>query len=174
MDLITVDFETYYDKDFSLSKITTEEYVRSRLFEVIGVAIKVNNGPTEWASGPEDAMQDYLNEFNWQNSMVVARNTMFDGAILNWRFGVNPKVWADTMCMSRALHGVDVGQSLKAVAERYGVGGKGTEVLAAKGMKREDFSDTELSRYGDYCINDVELTYNLFARMLKGFPKQEL
>ena len=174
MDLITVDFETYYDKDFSLSKITTEEYVRSRLFEVIGVAIKVNNGPTEWASGPEDAMQDYLNEFNWQNSMVVAHNTMFDGAILNWRFGVNPKVWADTMCMSRALHGVDVGQSLKAVAERYGVGVKGTEVLAAKGMKREDFSDTELSRYGDYCINDVELTYNLFARMLKGFPKQEL
>ena len=174
MDLITVDFETYYDKDFSLSKIPTEEYVRSRLFEVIGVAIKVNNGPTEWASGPEDAMQDYLNEFNWQNSMVVAHNTMFDGAILNWRFGVNPKVWADTMCMSRALHGVDVGQSLKAVAERYGVGVKGTEVLAAKGMKREDFSDTELSRYGDYCINDVELTYNLFARMLKGFPKQEL
>lgn len=174
MDLITVDFETYYDKDFSLSKITTEEYVRSRLFEVIGVAIKVNNGPTEWASGSEDAMQDYLNEFNWQNSMVVAHNTMFDGAILNWRFGVNPKVWADTMCMSRALHGVDVGQSLKAVAERYGAGVKGTEVLAAKGMKREDFSDTELSRYGDYCINDVELTYNLFARMLKGFPKQEL
>tara|TARA_E500000305_G_scaffold109123_1_gene113335 strand:- start:1015 stop:2841 length:1827 start_codon:yes stop_codon:yes gene_type:complete len=174
MDLITVDFETYYDKDFSLSKITTEEYVRSRLFEVIGVAIKVNNGPTEWASGSEEAIQDYLNEFNWQNSMVVAHNTMFDGAILNWRFGVNPKVWADTMCMSRALHGVDVGQSLKAVAERYGAGVKGTEVLAAKGMKREDFSDTELSRYGDYCINDVELTYNLFARMLKGFPKQEL
>jgi len=58
MDLITVDFETYYDKDFSLSKITTEEYVRSRLFEVIGVAIKVNNGPTEWASGSEDAIQD--------------------------------------------------------------------------------------------------------------------
>ena len=33
--LLTIDFETYYDKDFSLSKITTEEYVRSELFEVI-------------------------------------------------------------------------------------------------------------------------------------------
>lgn len=174
MDLITVDFETYYDKDFSLSKITTEEYVRSRLFEVIGVAVKINNGSTEWASGSAEAMQNYLNDFNWQDSMVLAHNTMFDGAILNWRFGVKPKVWADTMCMSRALHGVDVGQSLKAVAERYGVGVKGTEVLAAKGMRRGDFSDTELSRYGDYCINDVELTYSLFAKMMKRFPKQEL
>ena len=28
MDLITVDFETYYDKDFSLRKVTTEAYIR--------------------------------------------------------------------------------------------------------------------------------------------------
>ena len=46
MDLITIDFETYYDKDFSLSKLTTEEYIRDPRFEVIGVAVKVNNGPT--------------------------------------------------------------------------------------------------------------------------------
>jgi DNA polymerase len=43
MDLITIDFETYYDKKFSLSKMTTEEYVRDPQFEVIGVGIKVNN-----------------------------------------------------------------------------------------------------------------------------------
>ena len=43
--LLTVDFETYYDKDYSLSKMTTEEYVRSDLFEVIGVAVKVTFAP---------------------------------------------------------------------------------------------------------------------------------
>ena len=43
MDLITIDFETYYDQEYSLSKLTTEEYVRDTRFEVIGVAIKVNN-----------------------------------------------------------------------------------------------------------------------------------
>ena len=57
MDLITVDFETYYDKDFSLSKLTTEEYIRSLDFEVIGVGVKVNNGPTEWASGTYEQMK---------------------------------------------------------------------------------------------------------------------
>ena len=47
MDLITLDFETYYSKEYSLKKLTTEEYVRDPRFEVLGVAIKVNNGRTE-------------------------------------------------------------------------------------------------------------------------------
>ena len=51
MDFVTLDFETYYDKDYSLRKLTTEEYIRDRRFEVIGVAVKVNNRETEWISG---------------------------------------------------------------------------------------------------------------------------
>ena len=46
MNLITIDFETYYDKDFSLRKMTTESYIRDPRFEVIGVGVKVNNGAT--------------------------------------------------------------------------------------------------------------------------------
>ena len=60
MDLITLDFETFYDKDFSLSKLTTEEYVRDRQFQTIGVAVRVNNEPTEWASGTDEQMKKYL------------------------------------------------------------------------------------------------------------------
>ena len=175
MDLITVDFETYYSKDFSLSKLTTEEYIRDPRFEIIGVSVKVNNGPTEWASGTHEEFREYFNDFDWANSMVLAHNTMFDGAILSWLFGIRPRAWADTMCMGRGLHGVEVGASLKALSERYGVGEKGTEVLNALGKRREDFTESELDRYGDYCINDVELTYKLFALMNESmFPKKEL
>ena len=174
MDLITIDFETYYDKDFSLSKMTTEEYVRDPRFEVIGVGIKINNGDTEWASGTHEQLKKWLHTFKWADSIVLAHNTMFDGAILGWRFDVYPRVWADTLCMGRALHGVEVGGSLKALTERYGLGAKGTEVLKAIGKRRADFSEEELSRYGDYCVNDVELTYRLFNKMARGFPKQEL
>jgi DNA polymerase I-like protein with 3'-5' exonuclease and polymerase domains len=174
MDLITIDFETYYDKEFSLSKMTTEEYVRDPRFEVIGVGIKVNNGPTEWASGRHDEIKDYLDTFNWADSMVLAHNTMFDGAILSWLFDVRPRVWADTLCIARALHGLNVGGSLKALAVKYGIGEKGDEVVNALGKRREDFSDYELEKYGDYCVNDVELTYNLFKIMGRNFPKQEL
>ena len=175
MDLITIDFETYYDKDFSLSKITTEEYVRSPQFEVIGVGVKVNDGETQWASGTHEELKDWLRtSFKWTDSAVLAHNTMFDGSILAWQFGIHPRLWLDTLCMGRALHGVEVGGSLKALAERYGLGAKGTEVLNAIGKRRLNFSETDLSRYGDYCINDVNLTYKLFNKMARKFPKQEL
>ena len=175
MDLITLDFETFYDKDFSLSKITTEEYIRGPQFEVIGLGVKVNNGETEWASGTHKELTQWLQgSFKWSDSMVLAHNTLFDGAILSWRFGINPRGWLDTLCMGRALHGVEVGGSLKALAERYGIGEKGTEVLNAIGKRRLDFGEAELARYGDYCINDVELTYKLFNKMVRKFPKQEL
>ena len=176
MKLITIDFETYYDKVvFSLSKMTTEEYVRDDRFEVIGVAIKVDNKETEWASGTHEQIKAWLQTFPWKDSMLLAHNTMFDGFILSEKFDIYPKVYADTLCMGRGLHGVEVGGSLKVLAERYNLGVKGEEVLAATGKRREDFTEEELSRYGDYCINDVELTHKLFYAMLaKGFPKAEM
>lgn len=174
MKLITIDFETFYDQDFSLSKITTEEYIRSSQFEVIGVGVKVDNEPTQWASGPRKELGQWLKQFPFAESMVLAHNTMFDGAILKWHFGIDAKIWADTLCMGRAIHGVEVGGSLKALAERYQVGAKGDEVIHAKGKRRLDFSDEELSRYGDYCLNDVDITYNLFGLMAPSFPRDEL
>jgi DNA polymerase I-like protein with 3'-5' exonuclease and polymerase domains len=172
--LITIDLETYYDQDFSLSKITTEEYIRSSQFEVIGVGVKIDNEPTQWASGPRKELGQWLKQFPFAESMVLAHNTMFDGAILKWHFGIDAKIWADTLCMARAIHGVEVGGSLKALAERYQIGAKGDEVIHAKGKRRIDFSDEELSRYGDYCLNDVDITYELFSIISKTFPRDEL
>jgi DNA polymerase I-like protein with 3'-5' exonuclease and polymerase domains len=174
MDLITLDFETFYDRDYSLSKMTTEEYIRDPRFEVVGVGVKVGKGETEWASGTMEQLGKYLRRFDWDNSMMLAHNTMFDGAILSWHFDIQPKALADTMHMARALHGVESSASLKAVAERYGVGVKGTEVVRAMGKRRLDFTDEELSTYGDYCINDVNLTFDLFTKMSAKFPIKEL
>jgi DNA polymerase len=172
--VITIDFETYYDREFSLSKITTEEYVRDRCFEVIGVGVKVDEKKTEWFSGTEAQIKFWLGKFEWDKSLVLAHNMMFDGAIMAWRFGIDPKGWLDTLCMARAVHGVEVGGSLKALAERYGIGEKGTEVVNALGKRRKDFSEEELKRYGEYCRNDVELTYKLFNILRADFPTKEL
>ena len=90
MDLITLDFETYYDREFSLSKLTTEAYIRDPRFEVIGVGVKVNNKETEWASGSHEQIKTYLQSFDWSDAMLLCHNTMFDGAILNWRYGISP------------------------------------------------------------------------------------
>jgi DNA polymerase len=175
VDIITLDFETYYDKDYSLSKITTEEYIRDPRFQVIGVGVKVNDGKTEWFTGTHGKIKEFLARYDWANSAVLAHNMMFDGAIMSWRFGVRPKVLFDTLCMARAIHGVEKSASLKALAENYAVGEKGTEVLDAKGKRRGDFEPEELSAYGRYCVNDVDLTYDIFNIMMsRGFPKSEL
>jgi hypothetical protein len=181
VDLITLDFETFYDKDFSLRKVTTEAYVRDPRFEVIGVGVKLNDGSTEWASGTRKQVRRYLaHNFDWGESMLLCHNTMFDGAILSWHFDLRPRVYADTLCIARAIHGTEAGGSLAALSERYGIGVKGTEVLNALGKRRLDFTDEELRAYGDYCINDVELTHQLFNLMVSGvvsgnrFPTEEL
>lgn len=172
MDLYTLDFETYYDRTFSLSKMTTEEYVRSPDFEVIGMGLKKNNGPTYFY--PKHMVGPILREIDFSESAILCHNTMFDGAILSWHYGVRPKVWFDTLCMARAVHGIEKSASLKSLAWQYGIGEKGTEVLNALGKRYEDFTDAEIAAYGSYCANDVDLTYKLFSLMAVGFPKNEL
>jgi len=46
VQIITLDFETYYSKEYGLGaqKCTTEEYIRNAQFEVIGVSVKVDDG----------------------------------------------------------------------------------------------------------------------------------
>lgn len=163
--MITLDFETFYDKDFSLSKMTTEEYVRDHLFEVIGVAVKVNDGPTEWFSGDHGETAQWLERFDWGNNFVLAHNAMFDAAILTWRFGIRPKAWFDTLSMARAVLGPTTSVSLASLASHFGLGEKGTEVEDAKGMRRGDFDSDQLHRYGQYCRNDVDLTYAVYKEL---------
>lgn len=174
MSILIIDFETYYSDDIGFRTQTTEEYIRDPRFEVIGVAVQVDDGEPQWFSGTKIEIQRWLRQFDWKNSVALAHNMLFDGAILHWIFGITPSMMADTLCMARALHGVDVGGSLAKLADRYQVGVKGDEVIAAKGKARGDFTPEELARYGEYCCNDVRLTYELFKRMSQGFPMEEL
>ena len=174
MDIVTIDFETYYSPTYSLSKMTTEEYVRSDDFEIIGVSVKVNDGPVDWFSGPLDKVKAFLNSLDYSDKAILCHNTVFDGAILGWRLGIKPRLWLDTLSMAKPIHGVTVGGSLKALANFYRLGEKGTEVIDALGKRRKDFSPAQLQKYGDYCINDTELTYKLFKKLSVGFPVSEL
>ena len=174
MNIITLDFETYYDREFSLSKITTEEYVRDDRFEVIGVAVKENDNETKWFSGTGEEVCGFLRKYDWKNSFALAHNAMFDASILTWRFGIKPMAWLDTLSMARAVHGTEVGNSLAKLVEYYELGKKGTEVLNALGKHKKDFSKAEINAYGGYCINDVDLTYELFLQLIPSFRQSEL
>ena len=172
--ICVLDFETAYDREFSLSKMPTDAYVRDERYQTIGCAFKFDDQKTFWIPSPH-RVADFIKSVDWSDIIVVAQNTAFDGFILTQKYGVKPKAWIDIMGMSRALFPHEKSHSLKAQAERMGIGAKGDEVLNALGKRYEDFTPADLAKYGDYCVNDVELTYNLLHKYMElGFPQKEL
>lgn len=174
MNIITLDFETYYSDSLGFRTQTTEEYIRDSRFEIIGVAVAQDGLPAVWISGSKEEIWKKLLVYDWENAVLLCHNTLFDGAILKWVLGIEPVFYLDTLCMARALHGVDVGGSLASLALRYNIGVKGTEVVEAKGKRRADFSILELEAYGRYCINDAVLTRQLYDILAAGYPEDEI
>ena len=174
MNVVTIDFETYYDKTFSLSKLTTEEYIRDTRFEVIGVSTKTNKDKPVWVPNIANAVKIHFKKFDWNKTLLVAHNAMFDAGILSWIYDVKPRFIIDTMSMSRAIDGVSQKHSLKACTTRHKLGVKGDEVIKALGKRLQDFSPEELRQYANYCMNDVDITYNIFKHYMKKMSFAEL
>lgn len=166
MSFITLDFETFYDDTCGFKRQNTEEYINDPRFHVIGVGIKEDDNETQWFTGKDASIR--IRSIDWDNSAVLCHNALFDAAILSWRYSVRPAFIFDTLCMARAIHGVDAGGSLAALAQRYALGEKGREVVNAFGKTIHDFTPEELAAYGEYCKNDVELCYALFHKLMEG------
>jgi DNA polymerase I-like protein with 3'-5' exonuclease and polymerase domains len=176
MKLYTLDFETYYDKEYSLSKMTTEAYIRDARFEPILLGFKVDDGTEGWAHG-QDNIQLLLDSLDIENNAVLAHHAHFDGLILSHHFNHRPKVWFDTLSMARAHHGIDVGGSLKKLLKFYEGEApvqKGTEVENHIGRRLDRFTWPQLCSYAQYCCDDVEGTHFLMQKMLPHFSKNEL
>lgn len=175
MQLLTIDFETYYSKKdkYSLSAMPTDAYVLDPRFEVIGVSIKRNDGVPIWMSGTHEQVANWLAGFDWDNSTAIAHNALFDGFILTQVFGIKPKMWMDTLAMARAAFPWLASHSLANVAATMGLGVKGTEVHNADGLRRSDFTDNQLAAYGVYCGNDTQLCYDIAIGLMPQIPLME-
>ena len=170
-DIYTVDFETYYDKDYSLSKMQTDAYVLDPRFEAIMVGVKKNHEPAAWY--PQEAIEGVLRSIPWESSYLLAQNTAFDAFILRHKYGHTPKFYLDTLGMARALYPWLPSHSLAALLEHTGLGKKGTEVMMAIGKHYADFTPQELSAYGAYCANDCNTERSLYDVMESRFPPLE-
>lgn len=169
--MLTLDFETYYTQDYTLRKLTTEQYIRNDSFETLGVGIKQDNLPTVWHSGGVWALRGVLGQYNW-NQPVLAHNCFFDMAILSWIFNIRPRFILDTLCMAKPKHAHDIGVSLDALADYYNLGRKTS--IQFMGWHPDTIRPEQDAELGGYCGNDVALTYNLFNILRVGFPTLEL
>lgn len=171
--LLTIDFETFWDsKEYTLSKMTTEEYIRDKRFKPWGACIHEygTDKITQWYH--EFELPRVLATYDWSTTAVLAHNAQFDVSILEWRYGVHPCFIFDTLSMARALRGVEVGNSLAKLAEDFGLPAKGKAVHSTDGLT--ELSSEIMSELVAYCMHDVFLCEEVFRRLSDGYPTREL
>lgn len=172
-NIVVVDFETRYSRSardwcpeaYTLSKMTTEEYIRSPLFKAFGLSMQeFKRGATVPQWYRHDEIPKILAMYDWSKTAVVCHNAQFDASILSWRYGVQPAFIFDTLSMARALRGVRGRNSLKVIAEDFGLQAKGDELILSDGAMEIDW-ETE-KKLAKYCNHDVALCRDVFKRFL--------
>jgi hypothetical protein len=176
MQTIFLDFETFYDKEYSLRKMTPVEYVLDQRFETIGCAVIEPNKPTYWVDGPDT--QAFFDSLDPNDTCVVTHNALFDMCIVAWRYGFVPKLMIDTLGVSRACLGYRLKSvSLANVARHLGLGVKGDTVKNVIGMSLAAIKANGLyDDYVEYSKTDVELCKGIYDRLVRTgiFPMSEI
>jgi DNA polymerase I-like protein with 3'-5' exonuclease and polymerase domains len=171
--ILTIDFETRWDsKSYTLSKMTTEEYIRDDRFTCFGVCTHLygSDEPIRWVRRSD--LSEYFSGIDWGRTAVLAHNAQFDVSILEWVYGAHPCFIFDTLSMARALRGVEVGNSLAKLAADFQLPEKGKAVHSTDGLTELD-EDVE-SELAAYCQHDVYLCERIFERLAINYPTKEL
>jgi hypothetical protein len=178
MDVTILDFETYYDKDYSLRRMTPVEYVLDPRFEAIGCAVREghpSNTPTFWVDGPD--LPKYFQQAD-RNGYYLSHNWLFDGCVLAWKYDFVPRMMGCTMSISRAVLGhVLRSVSLDSVSKYLCLPDKGDTVKNVIGMSLAAIKAGGLyDAYVDYSKRDADNANEIFNRLVRTgmFPVEEL
>lgn len=167
--MITLDWETFFSDDYTLKKLTTEEYIRDPRFKAHGLAIKIGAQPAQWYA-PDELKRPYMrNQIG--RSPVLAHHAQFDGLILWHHYGLRPALWLDTLSMARIALPHNR-HSLDKLSQHYGLPGKQHDKLADVKNVR-DPSPQQLARLGEMSCDDADKTYTIFQHMKLYIPREE-
>ena len=172
--IVTVDYETYFDQEYTLSKsMNTSEYVRDDRFEAYLVGIKIGSQPTKIYS--EGQIIPALQAIDWSTHAFLAHNTQFDGLISVEALDIDPAgLWLDTLAMARACLPHVKNHKLDTVAKYFGLAGK-VKASALQNMKGvRNYTPEMLAACAEYCVDDVDMCYDIFWKMYNAIPDKEL
>ena len=173
--IIVLDYETAWGRGVKLgfSCQTNEEYLRDPRFKAWGLCWKDYGDPlpATWIRGRDIAA--WAKDIDWSKTAVIAQNALFDVSILAWVYGCHPAFVFDTLSMGRAVRGVEAGNSLKKMAEDFGLEAKGQGLASSENYLDELPFHVE-QELADYCRHDVYLCEEIFKRLVDGYPASEL
>lgn len=165
--LTVIDFETYYDTEYSLKRLTTEEYVRNELFKVHCVAVACSDGTRKVFTG------DFHNNLKpYMDGFVICQKAQFDGFILSQWFDLYPKYWGCTLSMARAQLQHLKSHSLESLCKYFNLPEKSIDYNAFKGKR--DLDPDTFNMLCNGCLNDAEQTLRIAEILLADFPPAQL
>ncbi len=176
-DIVTIDFETYWDQDYTLSKQEwpTVRFVTSDKFEATGVGIRAEDRTGFYDPNLIEKAFGVLQEKygpNLERCVVVMQNAFFDALILHEHYNIRPKYILDTKQIASFLE-ARKSHALRDMAEEYGLKPKG-DIKWSKGLHWDDMSTIQRSDLGVYCNGDVDITTQLLQKMLPLVTNPEL
>ena len=172
MRTLTLDFETFYSVEYSLTRMSNEEYVRDQRFEALCLAVK-SFGEKGFVLG-QDQIKEWIEAQDWSDISVIMHHTHFDGFILSEIYNARPAFFFDTLSMSRAVSGPLERAGLDAIAHRYRLPAKTVPYNRFKGRRWGDMDNALRAELCDGCLHDASLTETIFRKLIEDFPKDEL
>lgn len=173
-ETLVIDFESYYNVEYTLSKISTVEYVADPRFEFTGVGFEILNHPkahgpvfvpgpdgVEWAIG---RLQRLFGKA-LHNCTVVAKNCKFDMLILAEKFGIYPPFTIDIEDLSR-FYDSRMSQKLKDLVPYFKLTKPKGDTKQFKGLHYGEMSEQQRSNLAEYGCTDIELETALLKILL--------
>lgn len=171
---VTVDVESYYDDEYSLRKMTAEEYIRDPRFELIGLSVQPHGKSAKWFTGTHEEIREQLLGLPWHNIWSIGHNMSgFDSLVLTHILDLHPRRWGCTLSMARQVM-PQRSLSLATLAEHFGLPSKGTAVHNMKGVHRLDMTDRQHHEYAEYCKHDSVLATIIFNTLLPQVPPKDM
>ncbi len=173
MRFVVLDYESYYADDYTLSKLSTEAYIRDPRFEAHGAAIKWSpRHDAIWYDEP--TLRHVLAEEDWSDVFLICHHSQFDGLILFHHYAVIPKMWGCTLSMARLLLGNHLSVSLDNVRKHFGIPLKTTPYNLFKGKHWAEMTPDVQRQVAEGACDEVESIWKIFGLLLKDFPREEL
>lgn len=135
-DVVTLDFETFFDGTYGLSSLSTIEYIADSRFEVLGCAVHESQSlALNWYTDSA-YLADLTNRYgpSLEGCTVMAQNSRFDLTILLKKYGILPRYHLDLVAVARHVH-PQYSARLKDLAALYGLSPKG-DTMYFKGCTR--------------------------------------
>lgn len=167
-DILTLDFETYYDNEYSLGKMSTIEYIMDDRFELLGLGAKYNDKPSVFNPGPQSNLW-VPNDID--NYTIIVHHARFDITVLQTKFGIIPKYIIDVEDLARH-YDARMSHKIKDLAPMFGLKPKG-DTSQFKGLHWDTMTEEQRKACMEYTLGDVEIETDLLKILLPRLTNPE-